>query len=79
MECVYRVDAGMMAVQWVVSMPSNCSEDQVPLHFSADQKSPWGPWIGLVLLIESCATIKLCVWGGVQLVIILVLFWEWFC
>lgn len=41
------VDAGMMAVQWVVSVVNNCHEDQVPLHFSKKQKSPWGHWIAL--------------------------------
>lgn len=60
-ECVYTVDAGMVAVQWVVSMPNNCDEDEVPLHFGVNRKSPRGSWIALGLLIESCATIK--VWG----------------
>lgn len=56
--CVCPVAAGMMVVQWVVGMPNNCTEDEVPLPFSVNQKSPWGPWISLGLLIETWATIK---------------------
>lgn len=51
----------MMAAQWVASTPNDCNEDEVPLHFSVNRKSPRGSWIALALLIESCATIK--VWG----------------